>query len=109
MHLIVVFQNMAENIGNVICEFVGMLVAFLMSLLRAGWQAVGWVPQKSVSGEVAVVTGAGSGIGRLMAVELANRGAVIVAWDINTSGNEETVNMIKAQGGRAYAYTVDVR
>ena len=46
---------------------------------------------KSVEGEIVLITGGGSGIGRLMALKLAKLGAVIVTWDVNTKGNEETV------------------
>jgi len=63
---------------------------------------------KDIKGDVTLVTGGGSGIGRLMCLKLAKRGAVIVTWDINAKGNDETVSMIKKEGGKAYAYTVDM-
>ena len=37
------------------------------------------------------LTGGGSGIGRLIALKLADLGAVVVTWDINERGNKETV------------------
>jgi all-trans-retinol dehydrogenase (NAD+) len=37
------------------------------------------------------LTGGGSGIGRLMALKLAELGATVVSWDINEKGNKETV------------------
>ena len=46
---------------------------------------------KNIEGDIALITGGGSGIGRLMAIKLANLGAIIVTWDVNTKGNEETV------------------
>ncbi|XP_043237528.1 epidermal retinol dehydrogenase 2-like isoform X2 [Amphibalanus amphitrite] len=64
--------------------------------------------EKSVSGDVALITGAGSGIGRLLALRLAKRGARIVTWDVNAEGNEETVRQIRAAGGEAHAYTCDL-
>lgn len=63
---------------------------------------------KDINGEIALITGAGSGIGRLMAIKFAERGAILVLWDINAEGNGETVRMIEAIGGKAYAYKVDV-
>lgn len=56
----------------------------------------------------AVVTGAGSGIGRAFALELALRGGEIVCADIDEGRAKETVALIEARGGRAHAATVDV-
>ncbi|GAB4515610.1 MAG: SDR family oxidoreductase [Anaerolineae bacterium] len=51
------------------------------------------------TGKVALITGAGSGIGRACALALSEGGAQIVVSDINTAGGEETVNLIRAAGG----------
>jgi len=63
---------------------------------------------KDVSGQIVLITGGGSGIGRLMCQRFARLGATIVTWDINKTGNEETVEMIKKEGLRAVCYTVDI-
>merc|ERR1712062_518652 len=39
---------------------------------------------------------------------MAKLGAIIVTWDVNAKGNDETVSMIKNDGGTTYAYTVDL-
>lgn len=57
---------------------------------------------------VAVVTGAGRGIGRAIATALAREGADIVANDIDLQTAEETVEKIKAMGRRALAIKADV-
>jgi NAD(P)-dependent dehydrogenase (short-subunit alcohol dehydrogenase family) len=54
-----------------------------------------------INGKTAVVSGAGSGIGRATAIALAERGAAVVVADINATGGEETVAAIMAGGGRA--------
>lgn len=57
---------------------------------------------------VAVITGAGSGIGRASALEFAREGARVVVADINAAGAEETVKQIAALGGQALAAPTDV-
>jgi NAD(P)-dependent dehydrogenase (short-subunit alcohol dehydrogenase family) len=57
---------------------------------------------------VSIVTGAGAGIGRAIAIRLANEGSAIVVADIDETGGRETVGMIEATGGRAVFIQVDV-
>ncbi|MGQ0530316.1 MAG: SDR family NAD(P)-dependent oxidoreductase [Panacagrimonas sp.] len=64
--------------------------------------------QKITSNAAAVVTGAGSGIGRAFALELARRGGRIVCADINLAAAQETVTLIEAEGATATALACDV-
>ena len=57
---------------------------------------------------VAAVTGAGSGIGRAIAVGFAREGAAVAALDINGGGAANTAADITAAGGNAIAVTLDV-
>lgn len=61
-----------------------------------------------VEGKVALVTGAGSGIGRATALEFAREGALVVAADIDSESAEETAQLINDQGGESKAFLVDV-
>lgn len=56
----------------------------------------------------AVVTGAGSGIGRAFALEIVRRGGRVVCSDINLAAAQETVDLIVASGGQATAVACDV-
>jgi len=60
-----------------------------------------------LSGKVAIVTGASRGIGRAVAVELAARGAQVIAA-ARGDHSESTVAAIQSAGGRAVAVSVDV-
>jgi len=61
-----------------------------------------------LEGKVAVITGAGGGIGRASALRFAAEGAAVVAADIDATSNGETVRLVAAAGGRAAAIAVDV-
>jgi short-subunit dehydrogenase len=61
---------------------------------------------KELRGAVAVVTGAGSGIGRALAQELASKGAQLALADVNGTALEETLALLQSTTARAY--TVDV-
>ncbi|MEZ0580383.1 SDR family NAD(P)-dependent oxidoreductase [Nocardioides sp. MH1] len=63
---------------------------------------------KRTRGTHAVVTGAGSGIGRAFAVELARRGGRVVCADLDETAAKETVVLIEAAGGEAEAVACDV-
>src|SRR3954470_16337395 len=58
--------------------------------------------------KVAIVTGAGSGIGRASAQRFAAEGAAVLAADIRLGKASETVELIEGEGGRAVACQVDV-
>ena len=61
-----------------------------------------------LQGHIAVVTGAGSGIGQGIAVGYAVEGARVIAVDINEAGAVETAAMIDKAGGDAVSYKLDV-
>ncbi|XZF15845.1 SDR family NAD(P)-dependent oxidoreductase [Chitinophagaceae bacterium MMS25-I14] len=52
--------------------------------------------------KVAIVTGAGSGIGREVAIKYAAEGAKVIVADIVEKGGQETVSLIKEKGGDAF-------
>src|SRR5262249_53915766 len=61
-----------------------------------------------LSGRTAVITGAGNGIGRAIAVSLARRGCHLALADIDEAGIAETVELAHAYGVRVSGHRVDV-
>lgn len=63
---------------------------------------------KPLEGRIALVTGAGSGLGRADAIVLAERGAAVIVNDVNAGGADETVARIVGAGGCALPCVADV-
>ncbi|XP_037595647.1 short-chain dehydrogenase/reductase family 16C member 6-like isoform X2 [Cebus imitator] len=55
--------------------------------------------KKNVAGEIVLIAGAGSGLGRQLATHFAGLGAILVLWDINQEDNVETCRLAKEKGG----------
>lgn len=61
-----------------------------------------------LEGKIALVTGAGSGIGRAIAIAFAREGARVVVSDTNSAGAEDTVLAVREAGGQALFHWADV-
>src|SRR3989442_6902437 len=61
-----------------------------------------------LNGKIAVITGAGSGIGAASAIAMAREGARVVVADINEAGAKGVVEQVEKGGGQALAVRADV-
>lgn len=90
-------------------ELIIVNIKFVLYTIESIFQAILAPPEEvDVANEIVLITGTAHGIGKELAFQYANKGAKIVCWDINEQGNLNTVQEIKAQGGKAYSYQVDV-
>lgn len=107
-------NSLNKNCVGVIMA-VALILEFLATLLKVIWislvAAVKTVlplwRKKDASKEIVLITGAGSGIGRLMSLEFAKLGATLVLWDINEEGNDAVKKEVEAMGRVAHAFKVD--
>ena len=76
-----------KMISSLVEVAIGLVMAvyyFLVKLVKLCLPAA-WL-EKDITGQVVLVTGGGSGIGRLMCLRFARLGATVVTWDINKVG-----------------------
>ncbi|KAK7091181.1 epidermal retinol dehydrogenase 2-like [Littorina saxatilis] len=64
--------------------------------------------RKNVAGEIVLITGGGRGLGRRLAEEFARLRAVVVVWDVDIEGADETKELIRERGGVCHVYKCDV-
>jgi NAD(P)-dependent dehydrogenase (short-subunit alcohol dehydrogenase family) len=66
------------------------------------------VAPRLLDGRLALITGAGQGNGRALALGLAQAGARVVVTDLNDATVQETAKLVREQGGQAWAFVLDV-
>ena len=66
------------------------------------------MPRYDLDGQAAIVTGAGRGIGRAIALRLAREGCLVTVADLDGETAAQVVDEVRALGGQALAYQVDV-
>ncbi|MBO8127567.1 MAG: SDR family oxidoreductase [Firmicutes bacterium] len=87
---------------------VNELEAYTETLQNAKEGLIMALESQRLAGQVAIVTGAASGLDRGIALKLALNGAVVACADINDEENQKTVDMITAAGGQAFPVHVDI-
>jgi NAD(P)-dependent dehydrogenase (short-subunit alcohol dehydrogenase family) len=66
------------------------------------------VAPRLLDGRLALITGAGQGNGRALALGIAQAGARVVVTDVNDATVQETAKLVREQGGQAWAFVLDV-
>ncbi|XP_039307648.1 17-beta-hydroxysteroid dehydrogenase 13 [Solenopsis invicta] len=105
-----------RSIMEKICDILSLVIEILLLILKILYYICENIyrviiprKKKSVTGEIVLITGAGHGIGKELAIGYALLGATVVCWDINKETNNETMSDIKKMGiDSVYAYRCDV-
>ncbi|MEE6460106.1 hypothetical protein FKM82_000861 [Ascaphus truei] len=92
---------------HIILEFLLLLSIAVYSYLESFVKLFIPLKRKSVSGNIVLITGAGHGIGRSTAFEFAQRQSILVLWDINKQGVDETAQECRRLGATAHVFVVD--
>ncbi|XP_018400715.1 PREDICTED: short-chain dehydrogenase/reductase family 16C member 6-like [Cyphomyrmex costatus] len=100
----------------VMVKYILFLIQILLLILKVPYyifkdvyRLINPIKEKNVAGEIVLITGAGHGIGKELAIGYASLGATVVCWDINEDTNNETMNYIKRTGKNSvYAYQCNV-
>ena len=86
-------MSFIRSTGDIIGFLLLSLLAIIESIIKC------FIPSKylmkSIAGEIALVTGGGGGLGRLLSMRLAKLGAIVVIWDINETGESITLCLLK--------------
>jgi all-trans-retinol dehydrogenase (NAD+) len=97
--------QVTQTTADVIVLIIQILYAFILSIGRL---AIRKQP-RSVRGDIVLVTGAGHGIGKELALLYASEGATVVIWDINEKNGSQTVKEIAQLGyPKAHFFVCDV-
>ena len=93
------------NVLQIIVEIVIVIIKFWIAVAKEVYTAFS-AEERSVADDIVLITGAGHGIGKEMALQYSALGATVVCWDINEKLNQETVNLLKSKGNKkAFGYT----
>lgn len=93
------------NLFLSILEITQLIYKLLTTLFREHFLAF---HRKPVAGQLILVTGAGHGLGKEVAIRFAKRSAKLILWDIDKDMVEQTAKEISSFGGHAFAYEIDV-
>ncbi|KAJ3646172.1 hypothetical protein Zmor_023770 [Zophobas morio] len=98
-----IFKSLVDVLGFLLLSLIVVVKSIVTYILPEAYQYY-----KELKGEVILITGGGGGLGRLLALRLARLNAIVVLWDVNIKAVEETVEMVKGIGGKAYGFKCDL-
>lgn len=101
-------NEIIRKVTMIVIEIVTLIVSILVIYIKSLIHLIVGKPEKNVSGQVAVVTGAGHGLGKQLSLQLSRKGVKVALIDINQFGIDSVKDEIMMTGGQAFAYKCDV-
>ncbi|XP_034118298.1 17-beta-hydroxysteroid dehydrogenase 13 [Drosophila albomicans] len=101
-------NNDIYNIVLLIVDIVVLVAKFWIAIVEEVFKAFTTRPQSNVAGQFVLITGAGHGMGKEMALQYGALGAKVICWDVNEQTNSQTVKEVKQAGGTAFGYVCNV-
>ncbi|XP_071547689.1 epidermal retinol dehydrogenase 2-like isoform X2 [Panulirus ornatus] len=105
---VLVAKMKAWEVIALLSGFIILNVKAIILLAMDVYQLIFPPEEKSLQGQLILITGAGQNLGRELSLQLARLGAKMILLDINEEQNMTTAEMIRDAGGDAYTFTCDV-
>jgi len=93
------------NIFLLVIDIIIIQLKFWYVTIESTIQLFRGYEERDVSNDIVLITGAGHGMGKELALQYSALGTTVVCWDINEQMNLETVKLLKSKGGKAHGYT----
>jgi len=96
---------------RILLEIIQTLSIIILSWLKLSFRSIFYQtpPRKDLRNDIILITGAGSGLGKLLAKRLSLTGATLVLWDVNGETNKETANDIEENSNcKVFSMKVDL-
>ncbi|KAL4720613.1 hypothetical protein ACJJTC_009055 [Scirpophaga incertulas] len=96
------------SLSILMIDIIWVVLNAVYAVMQATFELFRPPPVKAVRLETVLVIGSGRGVGREIAIQLASLGAIVICVDKNKKNNQDTVDIIKKQGGSAACYNCDI-
>ncbi|XP_067622974.1 estradiol 17-beta-dehydrogenase 11 [Eurosta solidaginis] len=100
--------NSAWSYADALRDFSWFIICSIGFIIQDLFYIAFGYPEKELNTDIALITGGGNGLGRLLAQRLGKLGTKVIVWDINKEGIKETIEMVEAKGGYCKGYVVDI-